>query len=230
MQQEASVVRREAGDRPVYSTEWSTSSSPFDSLHDQPYAACFIIKTVLESNGLVDGYSYWTFFDIFQENSFSSIPFHGGFGLLNIHGIPKPAYRAFQLLHGVGNALAPVAGSHHTVDAWVVTGDRRLTVIISNWVLPRHTINAEMVRIRLEGAQLCTSCRVERIDEHHANAWSAWHAMGSPGSLAKSDVAALETASDLHQVPCHFRHEAGSVSFEVAMPPQGVACVTFELG
>lgn len=229
LQQQASAVRREAGDKPVYYTEWSTSSNPFDSLHDQSYAACVIIRTVLEANGLVDAYAYWTFSDIFEENYFSSIPFHGGFGLLNIHGIPKPAYRAFELLHGVGNALAPVAGSHATVDAWVLTGDRRISVLISNWALPRHSITAEMVRVQLESAPPCMSCRVARIDDHHANAWSAWNAMGSPGSLAAADVETLEAASLMHSVPCHFQYEAGALSFEVAMPPQGVACVTFEL-
>ena len=50
----------------------------------------------MDAHGLVQGYSYWTFSDIFEENYFASLPFHGGFGLLNIHGIPKPAYRAFQ--------------------------------------------------------------------------------------------------------------------------------------
>jgi beta-xylosidase len=35
-----------------------------------------------------------TFSDIFEENYFPSVPFHGGFGLLNLHGIAKPTYRA----------------------------------------------------------------------------------------------------------------------------------------
>ena len=36
----------------------------------------------------------WTFTDIFEENYFPSVPFHGGFGLLNLHGVAKPVYRA----------------------------------------------------------------------------------------------------------------------------------------
>src|SRR5476651_1687358 len=88
-----------ARDKPVYYTEWSTSSNPFDDLHDMPYAAAFIIKTVMEAQGYVNSYSYWTFSDIFEENYFSSLPFHGGFGLLNIYGVPKPSYRAYELLH-----------------------------------------------------------------------------------------------------------------------------------
>ena len=59
-------------------------------------------KTALEASDLVQGYSFWTFSDIFEENYFPSVPFHGGFGLLTLHGIAKPTYRAFELLHKLG--------------------------------------------------------------------------------------------------------------------------------
>ena len=35
----AQNTRYYAGDRPVYYTEWNSSSNPFDPLHDEPYAA-----------------------------------------------------------------------------------------------------------------------------------------------------------------------------------------------
>jgi xylan 1,4-beta-xylosidase len=85
-------------------------------LHDEPYAAAFLVKTVMEANGLVEGYSFWTFTDIFEENYFPSMPFHGGFGLLNLHGIPKPTYRAFELLHGLGTELLRSATSWPTLN------------------------------------------------------------------------------------------------------------------
>ena len=34
--------------------------------------------------------------------------FHGGFGLVNPFGVPKPSYRAYQLLHQAGNFSQPV--------------------------------------------------------------------------------------------------------------------------
>ena len=82
MRQWAQDTRRRAGGRPLYYTEWNTSSNPRDPRHDQPYAAAFAAKTALEASGLADGYSFWTFSDIFEENYFPSVPFHGGFGLL----------------------------------------------------------------------------------------------------------------------------------------------------
>jgi xylan 1,4-beta-xylosidase len=99
MKKQASKARDEAGGLPLYYTEWNISSNPRDPLHDEPFAAAFVTRIIMEARGLVQGYSFWTFSDIFSENYFPSVPFHGGFGLLNLHGIAKPAYRAFQLLH-----------------------------------------------------------------------------------------------------------------------------------
>ncbi|WP_407056379.1 GH39 family glycosyl hydrolase, partial [Enterococcus faecalis] len=112
-------AKSEAKDKPLYYTEWSSSSNPRDRLHDQPYCAAFVVKTIMEAQGLVEAYSYWTFSDIFEENYMPHEEFQGGFGLLTLHNIAKPAYRAFQLLHELGDAVHAVAGTHATVDVWV---------------------------------------------------------------------------------------------------------------
>ena len=126
LRDEAREVRKQAGAVPVYYTEWCTSSNPRDAMHDDPYAAAFIVKTVMEARGLVQGYSYWTFSDIFEENYFPSLPFHGGFGLLNIHGIAKPAYRAYELLHRVGTELLALEGTHaRSTHGWFAAQDGR---------------------------------------------------------------------------------------------------------
>ena len=79
----SSSAKRQA---PQHYTEWNSSSNPRDPRHDEPYAAAFVAKTALEASDLVQGYSFWTFSDIFEENYFPSVPFHGGFGLLNLQG------------------------------------------------------------------------------------------------------------------------------------------------
>ncbi|HVU81123.1 MAG TPA: beta-xylosidase, partial [Rhodanobacteraceae bacterium] len=74
-------MRAAIGDRKLCYTEWCSSSNPFFDLHDQPYAAAFLFKNMLDVADLVHCYSWWTFSDIFEENYFSSVPFHGSFGL-----------------------------------------------------------------------------------------------------------------------------------------------------
>jgi xylan 1,4-beta-xylosidase len=229
LRDEAAKARDEARGKPLYYTEWCTSSNPFDDLHDQPYAAAFIAKTVMEVRGLVHGYSYWTFSDIFEENYFTSKPFHGGFGLLTIHGVPKPAYRAFEMLHRLGDERLPVEGHHATVDAWVTRSGKCLRILLTNGALPEHPIRTELVRLELAGLKDVHGATIERIDDDHANARRAWVEMGQPEMLLPRQVAALETASALIKSPIAWEAKGDLVALDVAMPPQGTALVTLEL-
>lgn len=215
--------------KPVYYTEWSSSSNPFDELHDQPYAAAFIAKSALEVKDLVQGYSYWTFSDIFEENYFSSVPFHGGFGLLNIYGIPKPAYRSFELLHRLGNQILPHEGRHETVDIWCTRQAMTLKILVTNAALPRHPVKTEIVKIQIKELETFKTAYLERIDDHHANAYKAWLDMGSPQSLNRYQVDALESASRLITEPWAIERDQQTGTLSFALPPQGVVCLTLEL-
>ncbi|MGI8966125.1 MAG: GH39 family glycosyl hydrolase [Limisphaerales bacterium] len=185
MRERAKETRDRAGGRPVYYTEWNISSNPRHDLHDQSFAAAFATRIVMGVNSLVQGYSFWTFSDIFEENYFPTIPFHGGFGLLNLHGIPKPVYRAFELMHRLGSELFVVEGAHETVVVWVVRKQDTVTVLMINQAQPRHSIQTELVDIRLTHAAEPRAACVERIDEDHANPRRAWVELGKPEHLNK---------------------------------------------
>jgi xylan 1,4-beta-xylosidase len=228
LREQARSVRAQAGEMPVYYTEWSSSSNPRDPLHDEPFAAAFAIKTVMEANGLVQGYSYWTFSDIFEENYFPSVPFHGGFGLLSLHGIAKPAYRAFELLHQLGTELLQVDGAHATVYAWVIRQARKATILLTNFALPRHPITAAQVRVSLRNADAPIQATIQRIDEHHANAKRCWQDLGEPTYPDARALAQLHAESVLQHDRQAFRHADGILEFDVALPPQAVAAVTMQ--
>ena len=213
---------------PLLYTEWNVSSNPRYPRQDEPYAAAFAVKSVLDVSGLVEAYAFWTFSDIFSENYFPSVPFHGGFGLMNLHGIAKPAYRAFQLLHRLGNAFLAVEGTHPTVDAWVIRRDGAATIVITNLAMPRHPIQTELVNVRLSDAPAPRTAWIERIDEDHANPRRLWQAMGEPEYLSALQGEQLETASALKQEPQPWTYEQGTVALPVALPPQSVAAITIE--
>jgi xylan 1,4-beta-xylosidase len=228
LREQAQDVRRRARGKPVYYTEWNTSSNSRDPLHDEPYAAAFVTKTVMEASGLVEGYSFWTFSDIFEENYFPSLPFHGGFGLLNLHGIPKPTYRAFELLHRIGNELLLVDGSHETVDAWVARQGHTLTVLLTNHASPRHPIKTEQVQVKLSDAPKKCSAYVERIDEAHANARAMWREMGEPEYLSAPEVERLQEASRVWKEPHPWEYVNESLYLDITLPPHAVAVITVE--
>jgi xylan 1,4-beta-xylosidase len=223
---QARQARQEAGDRPLYYTEWNTSSSLGDPLHDEPYAAAFVVKTVLEAHGLVAGYSFWTFSDLFEEDCFPSMPFHGGFGLLNLHGIPKPAYHAYALLHRLGSERLDVQGRHETVDAWVVKGEEGTCVLLANHALPGQPIATEPVRVTLKGVSDPRSVELERVDADHGNPRRIWEEMGEPEYLTSSQVGTLKGASGIEKEKLSFRQVPGGIEMEIALPPHGVAAVT----
>lgn len=77
---------------------------------DAPFGAAFAFRQVAAIQD-VDLFSWWTFTDIFEEGWMRSAPFHNGFGLQTVHGVPKPAWRAFQLLKWAGSWRASVAGA-----------------------------------------------------------------------------------------------------------------------
>lgn len=228
MREVAQNARSHARNRPVYYTEWNTSSSPFDPLHDEPYAAAAVASTIMEANGLVEGYGFWTFSDIFEENYLPSLPFHGGFGLLTLHGIPKPTYRAFELLHDLGDRQSLVDGLHETVDCSVIQKDSSVTVWLTNQATPGHSIETEDIEIRLDNAREPIAARIRRVDEEHANAKRMWEEMGQPEYLSRKDVERLEEASQLvsETQPVDFRD--GSVFLRTTLPAHGVAAVTID--
>jgi xylan 1,4-beta-xylosidase len=221
-------TRRRAGKLPGYYTEWNSSSNPRDPRHDEPYAAAFVAKTALEASDLVQGYSFWTFSDIFEENYFPSVPFHGGFGLLTLHGIAKPTYRAFELLHRLGHERLLVDGLHGTASAWVTRDKASVRVLLVNHALPRHPIASVPVRIRLAHALEPSAAWVERIDDDHANAKRRWQTLGSPEYLAGPALEQLHEASRLTRQACSWTWHENGVAVEIDLPPHAVAALTVE--
>ena len=228
LRQEAQDARRRTGEFPLYYTEWNTSSNPFDDLHDQPYAAAFVVKSVMDVAGVVDAYSFWTFSDIFEENYFPSIPFHGGFGLLTLHGTAKPTYRAFELLHRLGEELMLVDGLHETVNCWVARGEEKTTVLLTNHALPGHSIETEQAIIRLHSVQKPRTAFISRIDEHHANPRRVWEEMGSPDYPSAAELDVVSEASKIIPKKQSFKWSNESVNFEIDLPPHAVAAIEVE--
>ena len=51
----------------LYFTEWSTSYTPADPVHDSYVSAPYILTKLKESAGMLEGMSYWTYSDLFEE-------------------------------------------------------------------------------------------------------------------------------------------------------------------
>jgi len=122
---------------PLYFTEWSTSYTPRDSVHDSYISAPYILTKLKAAQGLVQSMSYWTYTDLFEEPGPPTAPFQGGFGLLNPQGIRKPAYFAYKYLHALqGNSIT-------TSDrqSMLSTKDGNITAVIWDFEQPDQKVS-----------------------------------------------------------------------------------------
>lgn len=93
---------------PLFITEWGPSYSPRDPIHDSYICSPFVLEKLRQCEKTVDGMSYWAFTDQFEEPGPPGEPFHGGFGLMNVDGLRKPAFFAYQFLAQLYTAEIPV--------------------------------------------------------------------------------------------------------------------------
>lgn len=96
-------AKKLAGDLPLYYTEWNENATFGAQTNDTRKVASFLTMTALKTEGNIDGSSVWCYSDIFEEMHMFHEEFHGGFGLLSHHGIPKPSYYALKFLSEVGD-------------------------------------------------------------------------------------------------------------------------------
>jgi len=86
----------------LHYTEWSSSYTPTDPIHDSYHQAAYILNKIKNAGTAPTSMSYWVFTDIFEEHGPRTTPFHGGFGLLNYQGIKKPAFYSYKFLTYLG--------------------------------------------------------------------------------------------------------------------------------
>lgn len=189
----------------LHFTEWSSAYTPTDPIHDQYIQAAFMLQQIRHAAAAVDSLSYWTFTDIFEENGPPKTPFHGGFGLLNLQGIPKSAFFAYRFLaqlHGEDLRTSDP-------DCWITrTDDGRIAALFWNYtpVVPPGRENDQTffrrpqppsplppVTLALRGLRPGPyQLQIDRIGYGFHDPYDHYLALGSPGALTLQQVADLK--------------------------------------
>lgn len=198
------TTQHDAAGLPLVITEWSSSWMYTIDYHDEPASAPFIVGTVAAMDGLLNISSYWVFSDVFEEGGILPLPFHGGFGLLTINGTPKPAYRAFQLLHGAGDERHAVTtdtanGKQCDVTVLSTSNGTSARVFVANHPLISSDPGVDCsVSITFANQKLASStAQMCKIDANTSNPKAAWQQMGSPVYPTDEQLVKLEAASAL---------------------------------
>ena len=227
-------------DAAIHLTEWNSSPSHRDHMHDHLPAATYIVKCNLESIGLVDSLAYWTFTDVFEEDGGGPTVFHGGFGLINFQGLVKPAFHAYRFLHQLGDELlARESGGIVTRR----TGSGSLAALFYHYPaemplavpMSMHKPDvAEAVqalgrpgRIDLtwRGLKPGMMVEVETLDADHGCVVAAWKAMGSPEPPTREQTAILREAAGGTRKERFEIGNDGVFSLEREISPWSLVCV-----
>ncbi|WP_324669354.1 GH39 family glycosyl hydrolase [Geochorda subterranea] len=192
----------------IHVTEWNSTAHLHDPELDDSNQAAFICRTIKDVAGHLDSFSFWTLSDIFEEGGWPEAEFHGGFGLVTIHGVCKPSFNAFRMLHMLGDRQLQTAveGASPGVDALVTTSSDTgaIQVLVWNYVVPGAQArgeSAEKIAIQLErpGGRRFT-LRQYLVDRHHSNAYTAWKEMGAPPRPDGRQLAELKRRGELELV------------------------------
>ncbi|ACZ29155.1 glycoside hydrolase family 39 [Xylanimonas cellulosilytica DSM 15894] len=198
-------------DAELHITEWSTSPSSRDAIHDTLFAAPYIVRAFLKGAPLAESISYWTFTDVFEEGGGGIGPFHGGFGFVNENGLHKPTFHAMAMLARLGDRLlaelpdGAITRSSATGDVAAIfynyPADMGKAGLASHHryadTRPLADVGpASRVQHTIEGLTPGARFAVEILDWDHGNVAEAWHQMGAPRNLSRQDVVDLQHVAD----------------------------------
>jgi xylan 1,4-beta-xylosidase len=191
-------------DLELHYTEWSSSYTPADPIHDSYHQAAYVLQKLKQVGGAAQSMSYWVFTDIFEEAGPRFEAFHGGFGLMNTQGIKKPAYFAFQFL----NRLGPIELVNDDAMSWATTDDAgNVQLLLWDFTntlpegvnnqqfyiqdLPANEKGVTTIRLSSLTADRYT-LRVSQVGYRRNDAYTAYIKMGSPAQLTRIQVEILK--------------------------------------
>jgi xylan 1,4-beta-xylosidase len=228
-------------DLPLYFTEWSTSYTPRDSVHDSYISAAYILSKLKACQGAVQGMSYWTYTDLFEEPGPPTAPFQGGFGLLNPDGIRKPAFFAYRYLHAVRGHTIPSDDSQ----SLLATEGGNITAVLWDFEQPEQKVsnrpfytklvpNHPAAPVELKVTHLVPNAdyrvEVHRTGFHANDAYSAYIEMGMPKELTPEQIEHLNglTRDSPERSETVRSGKDGTVQIEVPMNSNDIVLVKLQ--
>ncbi len=162
-----------ASARPTIPLIWSEFNATYANeqpITDSIYMGPWLADTIRQCDGKVDIMSYWTFSDVFEEQGVIKTPFYGGYGIVAERGIPKPAFRAFEILHDLGDQR--IAEPENDVLA-TRTRNGALAIALWNLVEPTATGPDKTFTLDIKGAP-GRHVTIRRVDAAHGDTLAAW--------------------------------------------------------
>ena len=193
-------------DLELHITEWSSSYTPRDPIHDSYHSAAFILDKLKNAGAAAQSMSYWVFTDIFEESGPRMTPFHGGFGLINYQDINKPAFYTYQFL----NRLGPTELKNSDPASWICADESGgIQALVWDFIithpgpsvnnqvyykrdlpsLPKNKVTLNLTNVP-EGEY---SLEIYKVGYRVNDAYATYMDLGSPAQLTKAQVAKIKS-------------------------------------
>jgi xylan 1,4-beta-xylosidase len=182
-----------APNTPIIWSEYNATYMNQQQVTDSAFMGPWLANNIRECDGLTAMMSYWSFSDVFEEQGVVKTPFYGGYGLIAERSIPKAAFRAFELLHLLGNRRLPIDSENALVTK---RPDGRLLIALWNYAEPGENSEARTFQVRVENAKV-RKYRMLLVAPGKGSSLEAWKTMGSPAFPTTAQIKDLVAASSL---------------------------------
>ncbi len=215
----SALVRQQAGELPVYYTEWNLNATLGAYTNDTRKEAAYDVKNALDVADNVDGSSLWCFSDIFEELHPFVQEFYGCWGLLSQSGIPKPVYYGMKLLADAPDTRLDL-GSDATdgeIGIAAFTDEREMHVLLFRQKMKQLDLPEEEAVVQIELPNKPIRVTLKRIDEDHGNPLKLWEEMGRPDYLNRTEVEELKRKSTVEAEDWPFEWADGVLTIRASL-------------
>ena len=215
----SAAVRQQAGELPLYYTEWNLNATFGAYTNDTRKQAAYDVKTALDVADSLDGSSLWCFSDIFEELHPFVQEFHGGFGILTQSGIPKPVYYGMKLLADAPDTRLDLGegATDGEIGIAAFRGERETHVLLFRQKMKQLDLEKEEAVVRVELPEKPRRVTLRRIDEEHGNPLKLWEEMGRPDYLNRAEVEELKARSAVNAEDWPFDWADGVLTVRAAL-------------
>ena len=214
------------GPIPLHITEWNTSYSCIDPIHDSNLNAACIAYLLAHADAYADSWAYWVFSDVFEEADVPRALFHGGFGLLTENGIRKPVFHAFAF---AGRLYENIV---HLDEVSCVTMDESgnaaallFNPSLGNKPEERAGMQALSIEISIPCAYEEVFVSIRKVDAVRGNAFAAWKKMGRPRWPERDRMEILQSAQHPEIENRKIKCESGHARITTELPVNGIQLV-----
>jgi xylan 1,4-beta-xylosidase len=188
-------------------------------LTDTVYMGPWLANLATQCDGLTSMMSYWTFSDVFEEQGVPKRTLWGGFGLLTIGSVPKPAFNALAMLHQLGNTRIPDAQPGVLVTR---RRDGDLAVALWNPFVDGQQRGSHTFVLQLSSPPFPARAQVQILDAARGDLNAAYLQMGRPRYPTPAQYRQLQHAARL---PPPWRVPIKGGLVRVPVPQSGLALV-----